>query len=177
MMYLIFPTSWGWMGVAGTSSGLRRLVLPCASSEEVEKALSVHTQQTVGAQLAAPLKQTVENPAFLDLANRLGLYFEGHKVSFNDDVDLTDATLFQREVWLALRDIPYGKTISYSELAAKLSSPQAARATGRALSKNPLPIILPCHRVIGQSGKVVGYAGGIGLKKQLLELEAKTLNK
>lgn len=111
-------------------------------------------------------------PYLSEIASRLKLYLKGHPVSFSDSVDLSEATPFQQEVWLALRNIPYGKTTSYSELANKLGRPLAARAVGQALSKNPLPIILPCHRVTGKNGNLVGFAGGTGLKRALLKLEA-----
>lgn len=171
MRYLIFPTSLGWMGVSGTHTGLRHLVLPCASAKEVEQRLFR------GNKLTGNGAENNKNPALLELARRLNLYFEGCKVSFPDEVDLAEATPFHREVWLAIRDIPYGQTMSYSELAAKLSKPQAVRAIGQALSRNPLPIILPCHRVIGRNGKLTGYAGGIELKKRLLEIEAVNVHK
>lgn len=167
MNYLIFQTSWGWMGVAGTNTGLRHLVLPCLSAKEAEET------SFTGIQGKGNRKQDYKNPALLDLADRLRLYLEGYKVSFPDKVDLAEASPFQRRVWLALRDIPYGKTISYSELANRLGRPEAARAIGQALSRNPLPIILACHRVIGRSGKLVGYRGGVVLKKSLLDLEAR----
>ncbi len=170
MRYLVFPSPWGWMGVSGASIGLTHLVLPHSSAGEAEQALF-----TVGARRAVPGKEDSQNPVFQDLARRLKLYFEGHEVSFPDKVDLAAATPFQREVWLALRDIPYGKTVSYGELAFKSGRPSAARAIGQALHRNPLPIILPCHRVVGSSGKLTGYAGGVDLKRRLLELEARRI--
>ncbi len=163
--YLIFPTSWGWMGIARTSSGLKQLVLPCPSDKEVEAALYNKIQK------AEDSIQDAGDPELQDLAQRLERYFEGHEVFFPDSVDLTGATSFQKEVWLSLRDIPYGKTISYSELANRSGKPGAARAIGQALSVNPLPVILPCHRVIGWNGELTGYSGGIALKRRLLDLE------
>ena len=169
MYYLIFPTSWGWMGAARTSSGLKQLVLPCPSDKEVEAALYNRIQK------AEDRIQDAGDAELQDLAQRLERYFEGHEVSFPDSVDLTGATSFQKEVWLSLRAIPYGKTISYSELANRSGKPGAARAIGQALSRNPLPVILPCHRVIGARGELVGYRGGLKLKKALLALEANGL--
>jgi len=80
-------------------------------------------------------------------------------------------TVFQDKVWTALRDIPYGVTCTYKELAASICNPKASRAVGNANNKNPLPILIPCHRVIGSDGSLVGYAGGIELKQKLLKLE------
>ena len=77
-------------------------------------------------------------------------------------------------MWEALRHIPYGETVSYGELAARLGRPGAARAVGRAIALNPLPIVVPCHRVIGADGTLTGYAGGLGTKRTLLALEADT---
>lgn len=161
------------MGVSGTSAGLTHLILPRSSAGEAEQALFMNRQQTVGARRAVPDGQSVENAVFNDLASRLRLYFKGGEVAFPDKVALSEATPFQRQVWLALRNITYGKTITYSELAIRVGRPKAARAVGQALNRNPLPIILPCHRVIGQSGTLVGYAGGVDLKRRLLELEAR----
>ena len=81
--------------------------------------------------------------------------------------------VFQQEVWALLRTIPYGSTLSYGQVAAALGRPRAARAVGLANNRNPIPIIIPCHRVVGSSGKLVGYAGGLPIKETLLELEAR----
>ena len=82
-----------------------------------------------------------------------------------------EGTPFQRRVWQALNTIPYGKTVSYGEIAKAIGKPTASRAVGAANGKNPLSIIVPCHRVIGGTGKLVGYGGGLGMKKTLLTLE------
>ena len=84
---------------------------------------------------------------------------------------MLDGTDFQRRVWLALADIPFGETISYSELAQRIGSPRAVRAVGAANGRNPLPIVLPCHRVIGRDGGLRGYGGGLDIKAALLNLE------
>jgi len=80
-------------------------------------------------------------------------------------------TAFQREVWNALRDIPYGATISYAQLAQRIGKPSAMRAVGAANGRNPLPIVVPCHRVIGADGSLTGFGGGLPTKRFLLELE------
>jgi len=82
-----------------------------------------------------------------------------------------DGTVFQNKVWTSLRDIPYGVTYSYKEFAESIGDPKASRAVGNANNKNPLPILIPCHRVIGWDGSLVGYAGGIEMKRKLLKLE------
>ena len=107
----------------------------------------------------------------IDLASRqLGEYFAGTRRTF--DLPLApEGTDFQLAVWLELAEIPYGRTISYSELAARVRRPSAVRAVGAANGRNPLPIVLPCHRVIGADGSLTGFGGGLPMKRFLLELE------
>jgi methylated-DNA-[protein]-cysteine S-methyltransferase len=109
-------------------------------------------------------------PVALETARQLRAYFGGHLRQFDLPLDLR-GTAFQMSVWHALLDIPYGETRSYLQIAQSIGSPQAVRAVGAANGANPIPIVVPCHRVIGSSGKLVGYGGGLPLKKRLLELE------
>lgn len=99
-------------------------------------------------------------------------YFSGKSKKFNLKLHL-EGTEFQKAVWGYLHEIPYGETLSYSDLAAKIGSPKAVRAVGNACGRNPIPIIIPCHRVVGKDGSLTGFAGGIDNKKRLLELENK----
>ena len=99
-------------------------------------------------------------------------YFLGKRTEFTIPLNPI-GTEFQKKVWMELRRIPFGKTISYLELATRIGNPKASRAVGGANGKNPLSIIVPCHRVIGSSGKLTGFAGGISNKTKLLELEQK----
>jgi methylated-DNA-[protein]-cysteine S-methyltransferase len=109
--------------------------------------------------------------SFDDVRVQLGEYFAGSRREF--DVPLVMAgSEFERRVWSALRDIPYGETISYGELAGRIGEPDAARGVGWANGRNPVAVIVPCHRVIGANGKLVGYGGGLDNKRLLLELEA-----
>lgn len=108
--------------------------------------------------------------AFGDAVDQLGAYFAGELTDFNLVLDLA-GTDFQRRVWAVLRTIPYGQTRSYGQIAAEIGSPGAARAIGLANGRNPVAIIVPCHRVIGSSGELTGYGGGIARKTRLLELE------
>lgn len=94
----------------------------------------------------------------------------GERQVFSMDLDVK-GTPFQEEVWEALAQIPYGKTVSYSDIAEKINRPQAVRAAGKAIGANPLLIAVPCHRVIGKNGAITGYRGGIEMKQTLLELE------
>ncbi len=118
-----------------------------------------------------PPRGSVESAApFKAAAQQIDAYFRGELKSF--DLRLSPlGTAFQRSVWNALHKIPYGGTISYGELAKRLGKPTASRAVGAANGRNPLPIVVPCHRVIGGSGQLTGYYGGTHLKEFLLKLE------
>lgn len=98
-------------------------------------------------------------------------YFAGKRIHFELPLDLASATNFEREVWQAARAIPYGETRSYSWLARQIGKPGGARAVGQALGRNPLPIIVPCHRVLTSSGQLGGFSGGLEMKRYLLKLE------
>lgn len=103
-------------------------------------------------------------------AQQLAAYFAGELREF--DLALAPSgTRFQLAVWRALRDIPYGETVSYGEVARAIGRPKASRAVGLANGRNPIPIVIPCHRVIGASGDLVGYGGGLAAKRTLLEIE------
>ncbi len=111
-----------------------------------------------------------ETPLLRRAADQLAEYFARRRTAF--DLPLApEGTPFEREVWAALRTIPYGETRTYGELARQLGRPNACRAVGRANGRNPLSILLPCHRVIGAGGRLTGYAGGLAMKEALLRLE------
>ena len=104
------------------------------------------------------------------VSGQLDEYFAGRRRRFDIDVSL-EGTDFQRAVWERVRDIPYGGTTSYGALAAAMGRPGAARAVGLANGRNPLPIVVPCHRVLGADGSLTGYGGGLPMKQALLDLE------
>lgn len=111
-----------------------------------------------------------QDAAFDDVVSQLTEYFAGRRRNF--DLPLAPAgTPFQQRVWNALLDIPYGETISYGELASRIGRKSASRAVGLANGSNPLPIVIPCHRVIGANGKLTGYGGGLAVKERLLAHE------
>ena len=105
------------------------------------------------------------------VADELKRYFTGQLKSFTFPIR-TEGTEFNRRVWHELEKVPYGETISYGELAHRVGNPKAARAVGTANGRNPIPIVIPCHRVVAAGGKLGGYGGGLALKRRLLDLEA-----
>ena len=117
------------------------------------------------------------NPYLLQAKQELEEYFAGKRQRFSVPLTISTGTPFQKEVWQALLDIPYGETRCYQEIAEMIQRPKAVRAIGQANRNNPLPILVPCHRVIGKNGKLTGYMGlsGIGIKEQLLALEKKSI--
>jgi methylated-DNA-[protein]-cysteine S-methyltransferase len=115
-----------------------------------------------------------DDPRFAEERRGLARYFAGEGTTFDFPVRLEGAG-FEREVWEALRTIPYGTTTTYGALAAELGAPGAARAVGAANARNPIAIVLPCHRVIGARGKLTGYGGGLDRKRALLALEGALL--
>ena len=120
----------------------------------------------------APSSCTAQEEAVLKtLSSELDEYFAGTRKTFTVPV-APQGTPFRQQVWQALQTIPYGETISYKQLAEKINSPKAIRAVGGANHNNPISIIIPCHRVIGANGKLVGYGGGLDVKEFLLELES-----
>jgi methylated-DNA-[protein]-cysteine S-methyltransferase len=114
----------------------------------------------------------LDNGVFVDAVEQLEAYFAGELTAFDIELDMR-GTEFQRRVWTALLTIPYGETRSYGEIAEQVGAPGAARAVGLANGHNPIAIIVPCHRVIGASGSLTGYGGGLDRKKTLLDLEKK----
>lgn len=130
----------------------------------------------INIQFTQPQKALLQTTELLSMATiQLDEYLQGKRTTFSLPFKLT-GTPFQLAVWKELQNIPYGKTTSYKEIAQKINKPKAYRAVGMANNKNPLPIIIPCHRVIGSNGKLIGYAGGLKLKNYLLELEKSHTN-
>ena len=114
---------------------------------------------------------THEKTPFRETIRQLQAYFHGELKEFDLALDL-EGSEFQLRVWQSLRAIPFGKTISYGELAQRIGEPKAARAVGLANGANPIPIIVPCHRVIGSNGYLTGYGGGLSIKEKLLSFES-----
>ena len=120
---------------------------------------------------AEPAEHRRDDAWFADITGQIHAYFRGQLINFEVPVRL-DGTQFQCDVWSHLRDIPYGETISYGELARRVGNPNASRAVGLANGRNPIAVIVPCHRVIGSNGQLTGYGGGLDRKTWLLDHEA-----
>lgn len=161
-MYDIFLTKPGWVGIAGSSKGISRVTLPqgCLADARAELGLNDGHAQ--------------DKEAFESLKSGLISFLKGERINFNEELDMSSATEFQRRVWEETRKIPYGRTISYSELAEKIGKPKAVRAVGSALGANPFPMVVPCHRVISKDGSLGGFSGGIERKAQLLTIEKRS---
>ena len=125
-----------------------------------------------------PLTDLVEDDdqnILVETERQLNEYFAGKRDEFSIPLDMR-GTAFQKDVWRALQAIPFGKTLSYGEIAKHLERPTASRAVGAANGRNPISIVVPCHRVIGSSGKLTGFAGGLDAKAHLLNLETSSLS-
>lgn len=159
--YTSFVSKIGTIYVASTEKGVCKIAIPGQTKKEFMKWLEKHTN---GAVL---IESTTKNKQIIDEINR---YFERRLVKFRSKVD-PQGTEFQRRVWQELRKVRYGTTITYKELARRVGSPDAFRAVGRANGANPLPILIPCHRVVCSSDTIGGYSAGVKTKEFLLRLE------
>ena len=163
LKYVIFRTRWGYFGLLGGEKGLLGSCLPIANGQEAKERL-----------LAGGGMGKSDATLFGGLQAKIRAYFDGGYVDFGDTrVVLDGLSEFSRKVLTACREVGHGRTISYSQLAKSAGRPKAGRAVGNILAKNPLPLIIPCHRVIRSDGKIGGFTagGGIRLKKKMLELE------
>lgn len=160
LRYTSFKTDSGWVGMVISPSGIVKLSLPQPSEKSALEDLSL-----------GPDAVRVSFERFDELVSRIREYFKGKLVEFDDKLDTSAGTDFQRSVWSACRSIPYGQTRTYAWIAKQIGKPSASRAVGNALGKNPLPIIVPCHRVLASGGGLGGFKGGLPTKKMLLKLE------
>ena len=119
---------------------------------------------------ARPGPEDLDDPVLAEATTQLREYFAGTRTSFELPLQM-HGNAFEQRVWAALRTIPYGETASYGEIAQQIGAPGAARAVGVANARNPIAIVVPCHRVIGANGKLVGFGGGLPMKRALLDLE------
>ena len=162
--YDLVDTPIGTLLIAATERGLCRIAYDAEPEQELDR-------------LAAAFGVRVLRSALpIDPARRqLDEYFEGKRQRFDLAVDIALQADFNRRVLRELARVPYGEVVTYGQLAARAARPRAARAVGTVMNRNPLPIVLPCHRVIGANGKLVGYGGGLERKEALLRLEGALL--
>ena len=159
--YTVFKTPIGLTGLIASSTGLLRVIYKLSNEDSMESYL---LQSTHG-------KITKSSSEFKELIKQFLKYFKGDLKRFDVPLDLSLGSPFQQKVWKKLATIPYGKTRSYKWIASAIHNPKASRAVGNANGKNPLAIIIPCHRVIRENGELGGYTGGISIKRFLLNLE------
>ena len=162
--YAVVSTAMGWVGILASSKGIRRLSLPQASFAEALEYLGPFGQD------GGP---EPEEGSFPDIEGQIERYFLGEETTLDYPLDLV-GTAFQKRAWEAARAIPRGETRSYGWIARSIGTPGAARAVGQAMRSNPVPIIVPCHRVIGEKGDLRGYGGpkGVDMKLKLLTMES-----
>jgi methylated-DNA-[protein]-cysteine S-methyltransferase len=159
--YATEDSPFGQLLLAITPRGVVRIGLPNQNSDELLEDLAVRVSPRV-----------LEAPAQLDdLRRELDLYFEGKLTDFDVPLDWRLTTGFRRKAQQAIARIPYGKTRTYTQIAASAGNGRAVRAAGTACGRNPLPIVVPCHRVLRTGGALGGYGGGLDMKRALLELE------
>lgn len=179
-MTTIFKTRWGWVGIAATGRGVRALVLPKPTRGAVERELNgrgviYHAQD--GRNKLRPYAEHSANGSGVSsdllhaVRSAVTAYLAGKARAFDLPLDLDGQTRFRVKVWEALRRIPYGRVRSYGWVARKIGKPRAARAVGAACGANPVPLLVPCHRVVAGDGSLGGFSGGLSNKKRLLRLE------
>ncbi len=159
MKGLVVQTELGWIGLGLSERGLRAVTLPATSARQAEEELYRR-----GAIEPLPAQEAGDWP------EKLRRYARGEAASLDGELDLTQGTPFQQAVWRALLNIPCGETRTYKQIAEQIGRPRAMRAVGQAVGANPLPIVVPCHRVVAAGG-LGGFGGGLAMKKRLLQLE------
>lgn len=167
MGFILFDTCLGWMGILSSPNGLKQIILPQSSSERVLSHVGDFYRST----------QDCEDNLLSDLPQKFGLYLAGTPVDFPSRLDLSEATCFQQSVWQIVRSVPYGESRSYAWIATQLGQSKAARAVGQALARNPLPIVIPCHRIVRSDGNIGDFSGGEKMKRYLLNMEADYMKK
>ena len=158
----VFRTPWGWMGLSETVKGIDVVVLPKASRQAVLSELRLPPGKLLEGSTSSPLREAQA---------QLTGYLAGTRQSFDLSLDLSRGTSFQQKVWRTLRRISYGRLRSYQWVASHVGGRQYARAVGNAVGANPLPIVIPCHRIVAQDMSLGGFSCGLPTKRKLLTLE------
>jgi O-6-methylguanine DNA methyltransferase len=159
---MIFKSPWGWVGISESAKGIDAIALPKRSKRAIEFGLRTMTggsfEPGESARLEAARRQLLD-------------YLAGKRNRFDIPLDLSRGTAFQRRVWRTLQRVPYGKLRSYQWIAARVGGRRYARAVGNAVGANPLPIVVPCHRIVAQDASLGGFSCGLPMKRKLLTLE------
>ncbi len=164
LVFEVAQPAWGWIGLVASERGLRLLTLPGRDRETALHGVRRHYRDVV---LAA------DTPFLVDVAQQVAAYLTGERREFAVELDLRGRAAFELAVWTAAGRIPYGQTRTYAWISGQVGGGAgAAQAAGAALSANPVPLIVPCHRVIGSDGGLHGFAGGLQMKTRLLALES-----
>ncbi len=156
-----FNTAMGWCAVSGTDGRIAELRLPVSSRELA----LLEAREGNGTQYVET------DYDFSGQADSIAEYFTGKSVKFDCDLDLSKGSDFDRRVWSAVRDISYGEVVSYGDVAVSVGVPGGARAVGQSLGRNPVPVIVPCHRIVRANGELGGFGCGVDWKVRLLNLE------
>jgi len=162
--HAIFRTRWGWTGLAVSANGVRAIVLAKPSRHAVERALRSGVSSN-----GHPADAT--RAMLRDAQRQVRRYLAGRSRALDFPVDLSGGTSFQRKVWQAALRIPFGRVRSYRWIASKIGGTRYARAVGNALGANPVPLIVPCHRVVAHDASLGGFSCGLAVKRKLLDLE------
>lgn len=159
---IVFKSRWGWMGISETPKGIDAVVLPKASRQAVLSELRLSSGEWLKGRTSSRLQKA---------QTQLTDYLAGSRRSFDLPLDLSRGTRFQRKVWQTLRRVSYGRLRSYRWVAVRVGGKQYARAVGNAVGANPMPIVIPCHRIVAHDASLGGFSGGVRTKRKLLTLE------
>ena len=173
MAFRVFKTRLGWCGIVGSPRGILNLILPMSSRKKVEGLLA----KMCGRQRETRFPKETWFLVLSAAERQVKEYLAGKRKVFDLPVFLGNRSAFERRIYEMTRRIPYGRTTTYGRLAQQASKPAAARAVGRAMARNPVPLIIPCHRVVGSDGRLCGFSseGGLELKQRLLDLESRAI--
>ena len=159
---IVFRSDWGWMGISESRKGIDGIALPQTSKQRAAAVLREQAPDDLVMELSPQLSRA--QAQLLD-------YLAGERQTFDLPLDFSRGTTFQRQVWRMLLRVPYGKLRSYQWVASRVGGRQYARAVGNAVGANPLPIVVPCHRIVAQDATLGGFSGGLPTKRKLLTLE------
>jgi len=180
---MVFHTPLGWMGLAASAKGVRAIVLAKPSRHAVERALARRPDSTFDVRRSSRATESKKassfpeprtpnpEPILRDAQRQVMRYLAGKSRTLDFPIDLSDGTPFQRRVWQTALRIPYGRARSYQWIASKIGGRRYSRAVGNALGANPVPLIVPCHRVVAHDASLGGFSCGLTVKRKLLDLE------